>query len=62
MLNFKTIEKKWQNTWEKEKIFHVKESSKKKYTIIEMFPYPSGSGLHIGHAFNYTIGDIMQDL
>lgn len=52
------IEKKWQDAWEKEKIFQVSEDeSKKKFYVLEMFPYPSGSGLHMGHAFNYTIGD-----
>src|SRR3989344_7177749 len=56
--NFKKIEKKWQKRWEKEEVFKVKESSKKKFYVLEMYPYPSASGLHIGHAFNYTIGDI----
>ncbi len=57
--NFKKIEKKWQDLWEKNKVFKVKESpKKKKYYVLEMFPYPSGSGLHMGHAFNYSIGDI----
>ena len=58
MVDFKSIEKKWQNKWEKEKVFHVKENKKKKMYVLEMFPYPSSSGLHMGHAFNYTIGDI----
>ena len=58
-MDFKKIEKKWQGKWEKAKIFNVKENSKKnKYYVLEMFPYPSSSGLHMGHAFNYTIGDI----
>lgn len=57
--NFAKIEKKWQDRWEKEKIFEVKEDGKKKkFYVLEMYPYPSGSGLHIGHAFNYTIGDV----
>lgn len=56
---FMDIEKKWQDKWEKEKIFEVNEkSSKTKYYILEQFPYPSGSGLHVGHSFIYTIGDI----
>ncbi|VVB83984.1 Leucine--tRNA ligase [uncultured archaeon] len=58
--DFEKIEKKWQNNWEKKKIFEVKEDSKKKkFYSLEMYPYPSGSGLHIGHAFNYVLGDIM---
>lgn len=57
-IDFAKIEKKWQGRWEKEKAFEVKEDSKKKYYLLEMFPYPSGSGLHMGHAWNYTIGDI----
>ena len=58
-MDFHKIEKKWQKKWEDEKIFEVKESKKDKYYVLEMFPYPSGSGLHMGHAFNYTIGDIL---
>jgi len=57
--DFKKIEKKWQGKWEKAKIFQVKKDrKKKKFYVLEMYPYPSGSGLHMGHAFNYTIGDI----
>jgi len=57
--NFKAIEKKWQKEWESKKIFQVKEREKKgKFYVLEMYPYPSGSGLHMGHAFNYTIGDV----
>jgi len=57
--DFSKIEKKWQNKWEDKKIFHVKESSnKKKMYVLEMFPYPSASGLHMGHALNYAIGDV----
>jgi leucyl-tRNA synthetase len=57
-INFKEIEKKWQERWEKKKVFEVKEDKKKKFYVLEMFPYPSGAGLHMGHALNYTIGDI----
>src|SRR3989344_6173919 len=58
-IDFSKIEKKWQKKWEDKKAFVVKEDlKKKKYYVLEMFPYPSGSGLHMGHAFNYTIGDI----
>jgi leucyl-tRNA synthetase len=58
-INFAKIEKKWQKKWEQEKVFEVSEKSKKpKYYVLEMFPYPYGSGLHMGHAWNYSIGDI----
>lgn len=58
--NFGKIEKKWQKRWADEKTFYVSEDSKKKkFYSLEMFPYPSGSGLHMGHALNYTIGDII---
>lgn len=57
--NLYNIEKKWQNKWEKDKVFEVNEKShKKKYYCLGMFPYPSGSGLHMGHALMYTIPDI----
>lgn len=58
-MDFKTIERKWQKRWEESEVFRVREDvSKKKYYCLEMFPYPSASGLHMGHAFNYTIGDV----
>jgi len=58
-INLNKIEKKWQKKWEEEKIFEVKENSKKKkFYVLDMFPYPSGEGLHIGHAFVFTLGDI----
>ncbi len=57
--DFAKIEKKTQNKWEKSKCFHVKEDSKKKkYYVLEMYPYPSASFLHMGHVRNYTIGDV----
>jgi len=59
-MDFKVIQEKWQNKWEKEKIFQVElDSKKKKYYVLEMFPYPSASFLHMGHVRNYTIGDII---
>jgi leucyl-tRNA synthetase len=58
--DFGKIEKKWQNRWEKGKIFNAKKSKKSKFYVLEMFPYPSGAGLHMGHALNYTIGDIFS--
>ncbi|MCS7134424.1 MAG: leucine--tRNA ligase [Candidatus Pacearchaeota archaeon] len=58
-VNFQEIEKKWQKAWEEAKIFQVREEKgKKKFYVLEMFPYPSGTGLHMGHAFNYIIGDV----
>jgi leucyl-tRNA synthetase len=57
-MDFAKIEKKWQGKWEKAGAFKAKESKKKKFYCLEMYPYPSGSGLHMGHAFNYTIGDV----
>ncbi|MCU0642618.1 MAG: class I tRNA ligase family protein, partial [archaeon] len=58
-IDFAVIDAKWQKKWEEKEIFEVKEDKKKpKYTVVEMYPYPSGAGLHMGHAFNYTIGDI----
>jgi leucyl-tRNA synthetase len=53
------LEEKWQKRWEKKKVFASPEGKGKKYYVLEMFPYPSGSGLHMGHAFNYAVGDIL---
>ncbi|MBU0471495.1 MAG: leucine--tRNA ligase, partial [Nanoarchaeota archaeon] len=58
MTDFNKIAKKWQDKWDQEKIFKVKEESKKKFYVLEMYPYPSASGLHMGHARNYCIGDV----
>jgi leucyl-tRNA synthetase len=58
-IDFAKIEKKWQKKWADEAAYEVEiDSKKKKFYVLEMFPYPSASGLHMGHALNYTIGDI----
>ena len=59
--NFKKIEKKWQQRWEEEKVFHASNSpsEKKFYGLIE-FPYPSGAGLHVGHPRPYTAMDVIS--
>jgi len=58
MVDFNKIAKKWQKRWEEQEVFKVVENPKKeKFYVLEMYPYPSGSGLHMGHARNYCIGD-----
>ena len=55
----KDIEAKWQQYWEKNKTFRsVDSDTKEKFYILDMFPYPSGSGLHVGHPLGYTATDI----
>ncbi|MBS1736037.1 MAG: leucine--tRNA ligase [Bacteroidetes bacterium] len=57
--NFKEIEKKWQEAWKKEAIYQVSNSSEKpKFYVLDMFPYPSGAGLHVGHPLGYIASDI----
>ncbi|MEK7103271.1 MAG: class I tRNA ligase family protein, partial [Patescibacteria group bacterium] len=59
MYPHKEIEKKWQKYWEKHQTFHTDESNKKeKRYILDMFPYPSADGLHVGHPEGYTATDI----
>lgn len=59
---FNEIEKKWQNYWDENKTFHtdVWDFSKPKYYALDMFPYPSGQGLHVGHPEGYTATDIIS--
>lgn len=59
--DFKRIEKKWQGYWESNKTFKVAdfESGKPKFYCLDMFPYPSGDGLHVGHPEGYTATDIL---
>ena len=59
MYNFNEIEAKWQKYWSENKTFHAKNSSDKpKYYVLDMFPYPSGAGLHVGHPLGYIASDI----
>ena len=62
MYNFKEIEKKWQNYWEENKTFKTDayDFSKPKYYALDMFPYPSGVGLHAGHPEGYTATDVVS--
>ena len=57
--NFRSIEKKWRKRWAEEKPFKVHANSEKpKYYVLDMFPYPSGAGLHVGHPLGYIASDI----
>jgi leucyl-tRNA synthetase len=56
----RTIEQKWQKRWEEEKSFEAEDFSKKsKFFILDMFPYPSGDGLHVGHPRGYIGTDVL---
>lgn len=57
--NFSKIEQKWQKYWEENQTFKIEEDpSKPKYYVLDMFPYPSGAGLHVGHPLGYIASDI----
>ena len=57
--NFREIEKKWQARWVEDKTYHTTEDTqKKKFYVLNMFPYPSGAGLHVGHPLGYIASDI----
>ncbi|MCF0241902.1 MAG: class I tRNA ligase family protein, partial [Treponema sp.] len=62
MYDFKNIEPKWQKYWAENKTFRVTEDesipSEKRRYVLDMFPYPSGAGLHVGHPEGYTATDI----
>ena len=57
--NFSEIEEKWRRYWKENQIYHVKEDeTKDKFYVLDMFPYPSGAGLHVGHPLGYIASDI----
>ena len=57
--NFREIEKRWQSQWVKDKTYHTTEDpTKEKFYVLNMFPYPSGAGLHVGHPLGYIASDI----
>lgn len=59
--NFRDIEQKWQSAWVKDKTYQVKNNTDKpKYYVLDMFPYPSGAGLHVGHPLGYIASDIVS--
>jgi len=59
--DFKSIEQKWQRKWAAEKVYKTTEdASKPKYYVLDMFPYPSGAGLHVGHPLGYIASDIFS--
>ena len=60
--NHKSIEKKWQKYWDDHNTFYcdTRDFSKPKYYVLDMFPYPSGQGLHVGHPEGYTATDIVS--
>ena len=62
MYNFKEVEKKWQDYWKENKTFKtdIRDFSKPKFYVLDMFPYPSGVGLHAGHVEGYTASDIVS--
>jgi leucyl-tRNA synthetase len=58
--NFLSVEKKWQEYWEKKQTFKAEaDTGKPKYYVLDMFPYPSGAGLHVGHPLGYIASDIV---
>lgn len=57
--NFREVEKRWQEAWKEQNVYHVEEdASKPKFYVLDMFPYPSGAGLHVGHPLGYIASDI----
>jgi leucyl-tRNA synthetase len=61
--NFGEIEKKWQSYWKENETYKVDiDNTRPKYYVLDMFPYPSGAGLHVGHPLGYIASDILQPL
>ena len=59
--DFKTIENKWRTDFYSKNVFKFKDDiNKQKYYILDMFPYPSGAGLHVGHPKGYTFTDVIS--
>ncbi|MDR0420286.1 MAG: leucine--tRNA ligase [Prevotellaceae bacterium] len=58
--DFRKIENKWQKYWAENKIYKVEINDKPKYYVLDMFPYPSGAGLHVGHPLGYIASDIFS--
>ena len=59
--DFKNIEPKWQKFWSENEVFKAENKTQlKKYYIMDMFPYPSGAGLHVGHPLGYIASDIFS--
>ena len=59
--DFRKIEQDWQQQWKKKQAYKVlNDSAKPKYYVLDMFPYPSGAGLHVGHPLGYIASDIFS--
>ena len=59
--NFREIEQKWQSWWADRQTYKtVEDASKPKFYVLDMFPYPSGAGLHVGHPLGYIASDIFS--
>jgi len=58
--NFREIEQKWQKYWAENKVYKVDVNNKPKFYVLDMFPYPSGAGLHVGHPLGYIASDIFS--
>ena len=57
--NFREIEPRWQNYWREHGVYHVSnDCNRPHYYVLDMFPYPSGAGLHVGHPLGYIASDI----